>query len=393
MKKSLILYFFLLFSLISQAQQLSPNAQVSLLTIAPGSELYSTFGHSAIRINDPLTGTDINFNYGTFNFRTEGFYIKFLRGQLPYQISAHNFNEEVYYWSYENRQVIEQVLNLSQQQKQAIFDFLQTNYLPQNREYKYKFFYDNCSTRLRDVVAKVCGDSLKFDKSLHADSSYRQWIDKYAAMNKKSWADFGMDIAIGEPADEITGWSGAMFLPDNLMFAFDNAQIMRNGRWESLVKQKQVIAPVNRVIEDEPISSQTFFWLIFAVVILLTAYQIFKSNNSLIFDKILFSIVGLAGWILFLLWFFTDHGVTTNNLNIIWAYPLLFPIALFLKKKNSLQWLSKHFLAYGIVLMLFLFVMNFLPQSINPTVIPIVLILAIRAIFVWWRLRKKLTSF
>lgn len=393
MKKSIILYFFLLSSFISQAQKLSPNAQVSLLTIAPGNELYSTFGHSAIRINDPLTGTDINFNYGTFNFRTEGFYIKFLRGQLPYQISAHNFNEEVYYWSYENRQVIEQVLNLSQQQKQAIFDFLQTNYLPQNREYKYKFFYDNCSTRLRDVVAKVCGDSLKFDKSLHADSSYRQWIDKYAAMNKKSWADFGMDIAIGEPADEITGWSGAMFLPDNLMFAFDNAQIMQNGKWESLVKQKQVIAPVNRVIEDEPISSQTFFWLVFAFVALLTAYQIFKSNNSLIFDKILFSIVGLAGWIFFLLWFFTDHGVTTNNLNIIWAYPLLFPIALFLKKKNSLQWLSKHFLAYGIVLMLFLFVMNFLPQSINPTVIPIVLILATRAIFVWWRLRRKLTSF
>lgn len=393
MKKSLILYFLLLFSFISQAQQLSPNAQVSLLTIAPGNELYSTFGHSAIRINDPLTGTDINFNYGTFNFRTEGFYIKFLRGQLPYQISAHNFNEEVNYWSYENRQVIEQVLNLSQQQKQAIFDFLQTNYLPQNREYKYKFFYDNCSTRLRDVVAKVCGDSLKFDKSLHADSSYRQWIDKYAAMNKKSWADFGMDIAIGEPADEITGWSGAMFLPDNLMFAFDKAQIMRNGKWESLVKQKQVIAPVNRVIEDEPISSQTFFWLVFAFVALLTTYQIFKSNNSLIFDKILFSTTGLAGWILFLLWFFTDHGVTTNNLNIIWAYPLLFPIALFLKKKNSLQWLSKHFLAYGIVLILFLFVMNFLPQSINPTVIPIVLILATRAIFVWWRLRKKLTSF
>lgn len=393
MKKSLILYFFLLVSFISEAQQLSPNAQVSLLTIAPGSELYSTFGHSAIRINDPMTGTDINFNYGTFNFRTEGFYIKFLRGQLPYQISAHNFNEEVYYWSYENRQVIEQVLNLSQQQKQAIFDFLQTNYLPQNREYKYKFFYDNCSTRLRDVVAKACGDSLKFDKSLHADSSYRQWIDKYAMMNKKSWADFGMDIAIGEPADEITGWSGAMFLPDNLMFAFDNAQIMRNGKWESLVKQKQVIAPVNRVIEDESISSQTFFWLLFALVALLTAYQIFKTNNSLIFDKILFSITGFAGWILFLLWFFTDHGVTTNNLNIIWTYPLLFPIALFLKKKNSLQWLSKHFLAYGIVLILFLFVMNFLPQSINPTAIPIVLILATRAIFVWWRLRRKLTSF
>ena len=128
MKKYFFLVVFAFTASVSNAQTLSPEATISLLTVAPGAELYSTFGHSAIRIRDPRQGLDFNFNFGAFDFRTKGFYIKFLRGTLPYQISGNYFENDVAGWSQDNREVIEQVLNLSQAQKQGVFDFLQNNY-------------------------------------------------------------------------------------------------------------------------------------------------------------------------------------------------------------------------------------------------------------------------
>lgn len=388
--------FLLLFSFTVSAQILTSNAKISLLTVSAGDELYSTFGHSAFRIKDPLQGLDVVFNYGTFDFRTEGFYIKFLKGTLPYQINGQYFENEITSWTSEGRYVTEQILNLSQAQKQGVYDFLQTNYLPENREYAYKFFYDNCSTRLRDVLKKVCKDSLTFSKTLHADSSYRQWIDIYARKNEKLWADFGMDLAIGEPSDRLTGANGAMFLPNNLSDAFDKAKIQKDIGLQPLVLAK---IELNRGMlpviakEKELITPNMLFWTFFFWVVGFTTYQFKNTKNSFIFDKILFTIAGIFGWFIFLLWFFTDHGVTENNLNIIWTYPLLFPIALLLKKDNNRTWLSKHFFAYGIILILFIISWNFFPQEINYALIPVVLTLAVRAFYVWWRIRKKLSSF
>ena len=392
-------FFFVLFAVLSiqiSAQTLSPKAQISLLTISPGAELYSTFGHSAIRVKDPMQGLDVTYNYGSFNFRTEGFYLKFLRGTLPYQISGNLSENDIAGWSEDNRSVIEQILNLSHRQKEAVFAFLQTNYLPENREYAYKFFYDNCSTRLRDVFTKVCTDSLQLSKTLHADSSYRQWIDVYARKNEKLWADFGMDLAIGEPSDRITGADGAMFLPDNLMHAFDAAKINRNGKLETFVLSKQLINQNMLAVMDkekELITPNIFFWTLFVLVFGMTVYQFKSESTSFIFDKILFTFAGIIGWFIVLLWFFTDHGVTQNNLNIIWAYPLLFPIALLLRKKDSRSWISKHFLAYAIILIAFLVSWRVFPQEINYALVPVVLMLCVRASFVWWRIRKKLSSF
>ncbi|WP_337041252.1 lipoprotein N-acyltransferase Lnb domain-containing protein [Emticicia sp. 17c] len=396
MKKYLSVLFFIFASYLSTAQTLSPYATVSLLTIAPGDELYSTFGHSGIRIKDPMQALDIVYNYGAFDFRTKGFYLKFLRGTLPYQISMNYFDDEIYVWSYQKRLVTEQVLNLSREQKQGVYNFLLNNYLPENRQYAYKFFYDNCSSRLRDVLTKVCSDSLRLQTNVHADSSYRQWIDKYARLNHKLWADFGMDLAIGTPSDALTGANGAMFLPDNLKDAFDKAQIKRNGSWQPLVYRKMDLNPhvlQGVVKEDEPVSPNMLFWSLFVAVSLLTFAQLKRNSANFIFDKIFFSVTGIAGWVIVFLWFFTNHGVTEYNLNIIWAYPLLFPIALYLKKDTSRQWLSKHFLAYGIIQLLLLLSWKFLPQEINYSLIPVVLILAIRSFFVWWRLRNKLRSF
>ncbi|UBM59406.1 DUF4105 domain-containing protein [Marinilongibacter aquaticus] len=372
-------------SLAISAQSLSENSTVSLLTISPGEELWSFAGHTAIRVKDPVNGIDVNFNYGTFDFRKENFYFKFLRGTLPYEIGAANYRQETPYWLREERFVTEQVLDLSLGQKQKLFDYLIENYKPENREYRYKFFYDNCSTRVRDVISEACGDSLKFSTSLHADSTYRDWIKKYSQISHNDWAEFGMDLLIGVPADETTGWAQAMYIPDNLMMAVDSASIQKNGKWGKLVKQRFVIGSTDHQTESLPIKPTVFFFLVFVLVGVLTFIELRSGKWFILFDKILFSLIGLSGLIFFFLWFFTDHGVTSWNLNLLWAFPIWFPTVWFLKRTQSQNLLTKLFLAQAISAAVVVLGFKILPQTFHLAVWPIAAIVLSRSLLIWKR--------
>jgi hypothetical protein len=131
---------------------LSEHTKVSLLTSSPGEDLYAQFGHSAIRITDTLSGQDLVFNYGLFDFNTPGFYLKFIRGKLPYQLGIQRFEPFLNTYIEENRQCRELEINLSEKERLALIHFLSVNYLPENREYPYDFFFDNCATRIRDIL-------------------------------------------------------------------------------------------------------------------------------------------------------------------------------------------------------------------------------------------------
>ena len=170
---------YLLFTVNTNAQTLSPTGKISLLTVSPGEELYSAFGHSALWVYDYERGIDRVYNYGTFDFRTKGFYLKFVQGTLPYTLSVSSSYNILKGSRQSNRSVIEQELNLSSTQKEKLFLFLETNYLPENRQYLYKFFYDNCSTRLRDALVAACGDSLVYSNQpiLGKAKSYRQLMN------------------------------------------------------------------------------------------------------------------------------------------------------------------------------------------------------------------------
>jgi hypothetical protein len=145
--KLLVAAFFLL-PLTSFAQD-SSHIRISLLTCTPGDELYSTFGHSALRVTDSSSVSDIVFNYGTFNFDDPGFYIKFIRGKLLYYVSTADFPDFKEEYQNTNRGMTEQVLNLSAPEKLALMHFVYNNAKEQNRYYQYDFFLDNCTTRLR----------------------------------------------------------------------------------------------------------------------------------------------------------------------------------------------------------------------------------------------------
>ena len=224
--------FFLLLS-VQVFGQLGPQSSISLITVAPGKELYSRFGHSMILIQDPENGIDKAYSYGTFDFNTDNFYWKFLKGTLPYTISANQFQDVVYFYSnYEHRTMVAQKLDLNLVQRNEIYQRLETNLLPQNKEYQYKFFYDNCSSRIRDVFEKQQGIRVPWGQIDSLQSlSYRQWMNKYLPYN--TWVTFGMNLALGYRSDVKASASQSTYLPDNLYYAFNFA---KNGN-APLVKE------------------------------------------------------------------------------------------------------------------------------------------------------------
>ena len=351
---------YLLLAVNTNAQTLSPTGKISLLTVSPGEELYSAFGHSALWVYDYERGIDRVYNYGTFDFRTEGFYVKFVQGTLPYTLSVSSSYNILEGSRQSNRSVIEQELNLSTTQKEKLFLILETNYLPENREYLYKFFYDNCSTRLRDALVAACGDSLVYSNQpiLGKAQSYRQLMNLYLQNHKP--VGLAMNIAIGLPSDKICTPQQEMYLPDNLMAHFSKAKL--GGK--SLVKSsKQIVEKIQtKTTFWDSITDPTYFFLVLYVF-----YFIFKklkgvsvSNYNtqlpLWFDKTLLGILGFVGLILTPLWFLTDHGVTDWNQSLLIFIPFHVIILFFLNKPTHYQWLSKYFMACLVVLFAGLFI-------------------------------------
>ncbi len=373
----LLLSLLFLASLTLKAQsQLSPQAKVSLVTVGPGDELYSGFGHSALWVYDPVYQIDRAYSYGTFSFQEGNFYVKFLRGTLPYTISVNALMPQFYYWQQENRSVKEQELNLSAEHKQRLYEYLETNLLPQNREYQYKFFYDNCSTRLADALKAATGERLSFPGYTKETLSFRQWIDRYAYV-QKPWADFGMDLAIGSPSDEVATPEQATFLPDNLSVAFADARIKTDSTEVPLVAETRDLY----VATPEPgagwLTPKVLFWALAILTAAFTIWQIKTERLNFLFDKILFTIVGLTGWLIVALWFGTNHGVTTWNWDILWAFPLWVPVVFMFSKNKKPAWFSWYLVVYGV----FLLAATANLQKHNLVLIPILVILILRVYY------------
>jgi Domain of unknown function (DUF4105) len=387
MKKLFILLLFLTFKINAQSIALSSEAEFGLLNISPGSThdaVYQIWGHTVLHLRDPKNGINECYDYGTFNFNQPNFIGKFLQGTLPYNMTIVDFDLLVnHYQQKENRSASERFLNLNAGQKQELYDFLINNYKPENREYKYRFFYYNCASRIRDILVQICGDSLVFNDKINADKSYRQWIHEYAK-DKLPWTDFGMSLAIGLPSDEVTKADGAMFLPLNLAIGFEQAKIMQNGRFQAFVKEtKQITFATAPYLSTSIFTPLNVLIGILLVVIGFTYYQFKKESRSLLFDKVLFGMLGLMGWFIIGLWFFTDHGVTEKNMNVIWAMPLFLPLIFFMKTKIFKPFL----LVFVVINVLLILTWSIIPQGIPVAVIPIILAALVR-IFYLLKLRK-----
>ncbi len=368
---------------------LSSQATVALITVAPGEESYSVFGHTALWIQDPLQSINKVYNYGTFDFNAPYFIIKFTRGKLLYMLSIGSIENMVYGAQYENRSVFAQELNLSSQQKNNLYTFLEKTYQSEDRYYKYDFFYDNCTTRVRDALQKVCGDSLKFGTK-NETLTFRQWIDRY--LQKAHYLDLGIDLGVASPADKPASTYESMFLPDNLMRLTSQATIVHNGKKEPLESKATLLFLQHPSTNDQSFSlpPKTLFWILFGVGLLITLLQYRGTGRQFWLDAIFFSVIGILGWVLLLLWIATDHQATIKNWHLLWAVPFHFPIAIWLLRKSKPNWLRIYFWTYLLLLFVLLISWNWLPQELDSELIPLVLLLAVRSAFLIFRTRPKI---
>lgn len=359
--------------------------RVSLLTASPGEELYSTFGHSALRIIDSTNNRDIVFNYGTFNFDEPNFYLKFIRGKLKYFVSLDEFNSFAYSLQLENRSITEQVLNLTCEEKKKLKEYLQWNLLPANMYYKYDFTFDNCTTRLRDLVEITANDSVEFRSILTEPSTFRDAIHEYLNQSEKLWSKLGIDILLGSRLDNMMTNKEAMFLPNNLMNAFDSASI--NG--VPLVKDKEIILKNKYVPHEHNNITNPLF--IFSCLFVVIAFLSFSTNRKIqrflrSFDSFLLFLNGLLGVLLLFMWFGTDHFMTKSNYNLLWAWPTNIIMAFYISSTRKCA--KIYFTIYALVQILLLCFWFFLPQKLNIALIPINGILIFRC-FLYDSLNKK----
>jgi len=367
--------------------QLSPSAQIAIVTLGPWQgEVYSAFGHSAIRLYDPELSIDAFYNYGAFTFNQPNFYLNFAKGHLNYKLDVDHYAPWRDYYISNNRFVHEQILNLNHEQTQKVFDYLFWNSLPENQYYFYDYFYDNCATRLRDVMKITLKDAVVFDSTyITTDYTIRELTDIY--LKYQPWGDLGIDICLGLPMDKHASPYEYMFLPDYIESSFDHATIRSDSGVAPLVKDK--ISVYEAAPEDPPRSlfhPWTVFGAFLLITIVLTWRNVKSHTRSKWFDAIIFGIIGLVGLLLFFLWTATDHKAAARNMNILWAMPLhLLFIPLYLKgKKIAITW----FKVIAVLNLLVLLTWAWLPQQLNVFLIPVVLALTVRAVFIGWLSRE-----
>lgn len=369
----------------SQKVKLTPQAQISVITCGPGDQIYSTFGHSAIRVNDRTQGIDVVYNYGTFDFTTPNFTLKFARGKLDYTLARQSFPYFLLNYEEENRWVKEQVLHLDPVQKQQLFDFLEHNYLPENRDYKYDFFFNNCSTKIWDVLKETYGEALHFSEDyLDERYTHRQLIRQNVATN--SWLGFGIDLALGSVIDDTATAKEHMFLP---------VYTMRQLSMSTLGGKPLTSETVTLFEPRETRSSDSFFLtpafglsLLLLAVLVLT-YNDFKNNTRKRWlDFLLFFVPGLIGWMILFLWFLTDHTETAGNLNLVWAFPLHFFVAFVVARKRGPNWVARYALFSTVLIAVCALVWLVKIQIFSPFIPFIWLALAVRYLFLFWSYQK-----
>jgi len=359
----------------SQAQRDSScSVQISLLTCSPGEELYSTFGHSALRVKDSTTNTDIIFNYGTFDFDDPAFYSKFTRGKLLYFVSVQKFESFLEEYQYYQRGITEQILDLSCLEKTKLVAALQENAKEENKYYKYDFILDNCTTRLRDIVFKNAGAAL-ITKDIRPGQriTFRKLIHKYLDSSYQYWSKFGIDILLGKPLDKKLTNNEAMFLPDYLLKGFDSSMI---GKKPVVSNKYEILRPALPEQKSSLITPFNVFLILFFVIVVL---GILKNTGKLlsVFDFMLFFLSGALGVFLLFMWFGTDHPECKDNFNLTWALPFHFIIVFFQFRKWS--WLKYYFLINSTLLVLLLIVWKWLPQEMNNGLIPLISLLLVRS--------------
>jgi len=375
--------YFLLQLGFAKAETDSSAIRISLLTCTPGAELYSVFGHSALRVVDSAAGTDIVYNYGTFDFNDPDFYTKFVRGKLIYFVSQVSYPDFIFEYQYFKRGVVEQVLHLSPIKKKKIQSFLFENIREENRYYKYDFLYDNCTTRLRDIIFQKEENSIvEVPMIVESGQTFRDHLHYYLNRAEMKWTALGIDLLLGIGADMPMDNMESMFLPDFLMKGISSATV------DNVKLESDKIIQVND-LQSIPLHSSFFVTPLFIIsllsfLLLIPSFGFIKNTTlGLLADRILFISTGLLGIFLLFMWLGTDHESFSKNINLIWAFPLniFFSFRLNAVKK----WMQQFFKIWSLMILILIAVSLSFLGMINMALYPLMLLMSYR----YWMLSKK----
>lgn len=372
-----VLLFFVTLPVRAQMpDSLSSRAQVSVLTVGPGNAVYSLWGHSALRVQDPVGGFDAVFNWGTFDPERPWFIPRFAYGDMQYELSVEPMTRFLRGAMLQERGVREQVLSMDPVAAQALWDLLRTNMEPANRAYAYDFVRDNCSTRILTLLAKAGAVVLPSER---ADVSYRQQVDRF--VHQEAWLDLGIDLVFGARMDHRVEASDRAFLPLELEQILDGAA---SPAGTALVVNTRELLEDNWTPTDP--AGDRVDLLLGAVALLILVFTLRtwregtpEGHGPGPLDRTLLFFFGFLGVFMLFMWLATLHWVTAWNLNLLWALPTHFVAAIVWKRWKGLN----RYLRVSAWIMLCSLVMHFLHfQSIPMPVLFLTTATAVRFLLV-----------
>ncbi|MGD0756033.1 MAG: DUF4105 domain-containing protein [Bacteroidales bacterium] len=368
--------FFLLISFTRVFSQPSNDTAAYLLTCGPGTETYSIYGHSALRIIIPEKHTDTVYNWGVFDFNTPNFVWKFAKGRLDYMVIAESSKGFLQGYFYEQRYVYSQKINLDAKETRKLIELINENLKPENIRYRYDFFYDDCTTRIRDLLEKSIGDKLKYPPPESGKlPTFRDLVGKY--QNPYPWLKFGVDLLMGSSADKRASFRDRMFLPVDMKDELSKTVIQRSEKGIPLLQNPEVLLDFDApVIKQKFFTSPPFIFTLLIILILILAALTKSSKIIRIIDIVIYSVFSILSILMIFFNFFTDHEQMKWNLNIIWLNPFIIVclVMLILNKTGTLWFRTVFFISAGFIVLHII-----LPQEFNLAFSLLAIILLIRS--------------
>jgi hypothetical protein len=384
MKRSALLVMFFMCGITLKAQQNTDSCtmEISLLTCAPGSDLYSLFGHTAIRVQDTRRGMDIIYNYGTFDDTDPAFYFKFTRGIMRYSLSAETFDNFMQEYVYEQRSVKAQVLDLTCAEKNNLYESLRRNTLEENRYYDYHFHTDNCTTRAARIIESNTRDTLVYRNTLpDPGPSYRDMIHEYLDRQHQSWPEFAIDLLLGKNLDiKPDNIQAIHFLPDYLYRGIDSSY---EGNKSLVLVKKNLLSFPDIKSSHGWMTPVTFFTVLLVLVMVLFFMRTrpWADRSLFLFDMIFFTVLGLAGLLIATVWLIRVDNVCRNNMNILWALPTHLVAVFFIRKKAG--WIKYYFLTSTLLAVILLIGFPWWTQRMNIAVSLVLVIIIFRSFILY----------
>ena len=355
------------------------QAEISLVTCYPGSRNYELYGHTMIRVQ--IEGQDLLFNYGIFNFKQSGFIYRFVKGDCDYSLAAYPM--QYLTQGYEDRKIVEQVLDLDDAQKVDIISFLWNNVQPENAVYRYGWAYNNCATKPRDIIENAVGGSLEYGNPKRGEATFRS-IMAYFDKNYP-WQQFGIDMVLGYDLDHKLDYREQMFSPIILMEAMADATQERDGKRIPVVKATNILVEggdEGAVLGPTPMVLTPMFvlTLLLVIVLALTIKERLGKRHYRWLDSVVFGVYGLVGVLVAFLTFVSSHFGTSSNLHIVWLHPLLLLPAIMEWIKRMRPLVAIIHVVNALLIVLLAAGWYWLPQSGNMALVPMASISLIRSV-------------